>query len=128
MKNTNNPTSLNKPGAISGNKISPGHLLHDGFHTPPNINGLAELQKATVSLMNSEAKKWGFTGSQFKVKRQKMADDLWKITVENPKTKEIVLEAQGHGDKVFAFEDNLARMAEALIEKDLHITLPSKYK
>jgi hypothetical protein len=128
MKNTDNSTSFNKPGPMSGNKASPGNRLHDGLHKAPNINGLADLQKSTVSLMSSETRKWGFSGSQFNVKRQKIADNLWKITVENPKTKEIILEAQGHGDKIFAFEDNLARMAEALTEKDLTITLPSRCK
>ena len=58
----------------------------------------------------------------FKVKRQKLTDDLWKITVENPKTREIILEAEGNGNKVFAYEDSLARMAELLSEKDIKIT------
>ena len=88
--------------------------------------GLAELQKTTVTLMNRESRDWGFANSPFRVKRQKIGVDMWKITVENPKTREIVLEAQGHGDKVFAYEDSLARMAEALADKDLEITTPSK--
>ena len=88
--------------------------------------GLAELQETTVSLMNSEVRGWGFADSPLRVKRRKIGKDLWKITVENPKTREIVLEAQGHGDKVFAHEDNLARMAEALIDKDLVITTRSR--
>jgi hypothetical protein len=88
--------------------------------------GLSDLQKATVQLMNSESRSWGFSGSRFRVKRRKIGTDLWKITVENPKTREIILEAEGHGDKVFAYEDSLARMAEALIDKDLTITTPAR--
>lgn len=84
-------------------------------------NGLADLQQSTVSLMNQN-NNWGFTNSPFKVKRQKLTDDLWKITVENPKTREIILEAEGNGNKVFAYEDSLARMAELLSEKDIKIT------
>jgi hypothetical protein len=84
--------------------------------------GLAELQKATVSLMNRQTRSWGFANSPFRVKRRKIGVNLWKITVENPRTREIILEAEGHGDKVFAYEDNLARMAEALLDKDLVIT------
>ena len=83
--------------------------------------GLAELQKATLSMMNGESRAWGFANSPLSVKRQKIGKDLWKITVENPRTREIILEAQGQGDKMFAHEDNLARMAEALMNKELVI-------
>lgn len=87
-----------------------------------NQSGLADLQKTTISLMNEKKHNWGFANSKFAVKRQKLANNLWKITIENPKTRKIVLEAEGHGDKVFAYEDCLARMAELLTEKDLKIT------
>lgn len=89
-------------------------------------NGLADLQKSTLSLMNSENRSWGFANSPLRVKRRKIGKDLWKITVENPRTREVILEAQGHGNKVFAYEDNLARMAEALMDKDLLITTGSR--
>jgi len=85
-------------------------------------SGLATLQKNTLSLMNSQANRWGFEGLPFTVKRQKMTDNLWKLTVENPKTHEILLVAEGHGDKIFEYEDNLAKMALALAEKGLKIT------
>ena len=94
----------------------PGHLQQ------PGSGGLSDLQKTTVSLMNSQPKGWGFSNSAFHVKRQKIGDDEWRLTVKNPKTREIILEVEGHGDKVFAHEDSLARMAEALSEKDLKIT------
>ena len=87
----------------------------------PATDGLAQLQRTTVSRMrNKDA--WGFNNMPFLVKRQKLDNNVWKLTVENPRTREVILEAEGHGDKVFAFEDNLARMAEALSEKDLKIT------
>jgi hypothetical protein len=85
-------------------------------------HGLADLQESTVSLMNSKARNWGFANLPFNVQRQKLGDNLWKITVENPRTKEVILEAEGNGDKIFAYEDNLARMAMALSDKELKIT------
>lgn len=88
--------------------------------------GLAELQKSTALLMDSVSRNWGFAGSRFRVIRQKTGEDRWKITVENPKTREVILEAEGRGDKIFAYEDNLARMAEALTDRDLTITTPIK--
>ena len=97
---------------------------YTGFQHQPPRSGLADLQKSTVSLMNSQSRTWGFANSPFNVKRQKTGDSTWKITVENPKTREIILEAEGHGDKVFAYEDNLARMAEALMDKEIKITTP----
>ena len=88
-------------------------------------DGLSDLQRATVSLMNQNNRNWGFTNSPFSVKRQKLDDDLWKITVKNPKTREIVLEAEGSSEKMFAYEDCLARMAEVLTDKELKITTRS---
>jgi len=85
-------------------------------------NGLANLQQATASLMKQKNRNWGFANSPFEVKRQKLDGDLWKITVENPKTREIVLQAEGSSDKMFAYEDSLAHMAEVLTEKGLKIT------
>jgi len=93
-----------------------------GTYQSHTQNGLADLQQATVSLMNQKNRDWGFANSPFEVKRQKLTGDLWKITVENPKTHKIVLEAEGNSDKMFAYEDSLARMAEVLTEKDLKIT------
>ncbi|MFW2373685.1 MAG: hypothetical protein ACN4GM_11240 [Gammaproteobacteria bacterium] len=87
----------------------------------PASDGLAQLQRATLSRMQKKHS-WGFENMPFLVKRQKLDNEVWKLTVQNPKTREVILEAEGHGDKVFAFEDNLARMAEALSEKDLKIT------
>ena len=88
----------------------------------PVSDGLAGLQQSTLSRMQQKHRSWGFKNMPFQVKRQKLENDLWKITVENPKTREVILEVEGHGDKVFAYEDNLARMAETLSEKDLKIT------
>ncbi|MCW8955959.1 MAG: hypothetical protein OQL09_03685 [Gammaproteobacteria bacterium] len=87
----------------------------------PASDGLADLQRTTLSRMQNKHA-WGFNNLPFQVKRQKLDNDVWKLTVENPKTREIILEAEGHGDKVFAYEDSLARMAEALSEKGLTIT------
>ena len=102
------------------------HINKQGTSQSHTQNGLADLQQATVSLMNQKNRDWGFANSPFEVKRRQRqwssAPDLWKITVENPKTHKIVLEAEGSSDKMFAYEDSLARMAEVLTEKDLKIT------
>ena len=94
---------------------------------PQECSGLSDLQKLTTSVMNNNTRPWGFAGTNLHVKRQRLNDNLWKLTVENPKTRKIILEAEGHGDKIFAHEDNLARMAEALIEQGLKITTKFDY-
>ena len=88
----------------------------------PQADGLSSLQQSTASLMNSGSKKWGFSDSPLTVKRQKINNDLWKLTVENPKTREKILEVEGSGDELFANEDNFARMAEAITLQGLKIT------
>lgn len=87
--------------------------------TTNRSDGLSSLQKATVSLMNNAQKHWGFADSPYSVKRQKLNGDIWRLTVSNPKTKETILEVEGQGNKVFEYEDNIARMADALMEKGL---------
>lgn len=87
--------------------------------------GLADLQHWASSTIN-RSRSWGFADTPFNVRREKQANGTWKLTVENPKTRQIILQAEGLGDKVFAHEDNLARMAEALIENDLKITTPGR--
>lgn len=111
---------------IKGMKSASTLAPASSFHAPLKTGGLSALQKATVNLMNSESRGWGFSGSKFTVKRRKVGPDVWKITVENPRTREVILEAQGHGDKVFAYEDNLARMADVLADRDLIITTPNR--
>jgi hypothetical protein len=101
----------------SGASVNPQDTFQSHTH-----NGLADLQQSTVSLMEQKNRNWGFANTPFEVKRQKLDSDLWKITIENPKTHEIVLEAEGSSDKMFAYEDSLARMAEVLTEKGLKIT------
>lgn len=104
--------------AVKGLKIA-RYAVHN-IH--PQTDGLASLQKSTASLMNSGSRKWGFADSSLTVKRQKINNDLWKLTVENPKTHEKILEVEGSGDELFANEDNFARMAEAITHQGLKIT------
>lgn len=108
--------------AIEGIKNARPYATLSMHKDYPASDGLADLQRTTLSRMQNTQATWGFSNLPFQVKRQKLDDDLWKLTVENPKTHEVILEAEGHGDKVFAYEDNLARMAEALSEKGLKIT------
>lgn len=82
--------------------------------------GLANLQQHTKDALLSETN-WGFSGSKLKVKRYKLDPDTWQLTVVNPKTKKTILQAEGHGDTIFANENNLARMAEMLMKHDLTI-------
>ena len=88
--------------------------------------GLASLQQATLQLMDRRQTRWGFGGLPFRVVRRKLAADRWRLTVEDPRTRSVILEAEGCGDKIFAYEDSLARMAEALTDRDLVITTPSR--
>jgi len=85
-----------------------------------NSTGLSDLQKYTSNIIN-ENTQWGFATSKLKIKRHKLDDNTWQITVINPKTLKTILQAEGHGDTVFAHEDNLARMAETLIARGLTI-------
>ncbi len=90
-------------------------------YTPiSNSSGLADLQKYTTNMLN-EVTQWGFANSKLKVKRHKLDNNTWQLTVVNPKTLKTILQAEGHGDTVFANEDNLARMAETLIAQGLTI-------
>jgi len=81
-------------------------------------SGLADLQAATL---NALKKSWGFCNSKFKIKRYKVDQNTWQLTVVNPKTEKTILQVEGHGDTIFAHEDNLARMAEALLQQGLTI-------
>ena len=85
-----------------------------------NSTGLSDLQKYTSHVIN-ENTQWGFATSKLKIKRHKVGDNIWQITVINPKTRKTILQAEGYGDTVFAHEDNLARMAETLMAQGLTI-------
>ncbi len=86
---------------------------------PEGANGLADLQQATHRTLRNN---WGFASTrQLKIKRHKLNHDTWLLTVVNPKTQKTILQAEGHGDTVFANEDNLARMAETLMQQGLTI-------
>jgi len=82
--------------------------------------GLSDLQQNTKETLLSKSN-WGFAGSKLCVKRYKINKNTWQLTVTNPKTQKIILQAEGHGDTLFAHEDNLARMVETLAQEDLTI-------
>ena len=86
------------------------------------ITLMAVLAVALNFLIRDNAASWGFDGLPYEVKRHKLDENLWKLTVENPKTRSLIMEVEGTGDKVFAYEDSLAKLAHALSEKDLKIT------
>lgn len=83
-------------------------------------SGLSDLQQNTKETLLAQ-NNWGFAGSNLRVKRYKIDKSTWQLTVTNPKTQKIILQAEGHGDTLFANEDNLARMAETLVQKGLSI-------
>ncbi len=111
--------------AIKGLKLAHKPAPSPDSQTQPYRDGLSDLQQWAASTINRN-RNWGFAGLPFYVRREKKADGIWKLTVENPKTRQIILQVEGQGDKVFAHEDNFARMAEALIENDLKITTPGR--
>ena len=82
--------------------------------------GLSDLQRYTSDIIN-DTSKWGFGSRKFKIKRHKLDNNTWQLTVVNPKTLKTILQAEGSGDTVFAQEDNLARMAETLMTQGLTI-------
>jgi hypothetical protein len=91
---------------------------YPAYEPQQQTSGLTDLHKATV---NALKKSWGFCNSKFKIKRYKVNQDIWQLTIVNPKTQKTILQAEGHGDTIFAHEDNLARMAEALLQQGLTI-------
>jgi len=112
MKNSNKPTDKSSDN-------TPDQLSTYYSATTAN-NGLADLQRSTSNAL-SQATQWGFSNSNLKVKRHKLDNQTWQLTVVNPKTSKTILQAEGHGDTVFAHEENLARMAETLIAQGLTI-------
>lgn len=105
--------------ATQGLKIA--HTAARTLYPAFNNSGLASLQQSTISLMKNKSPKWGFANSTLNVQRHKISGDLWKLTVINPRTHEKILEAEGSGDTLFANEDNIARMAEAISQQNLKI-------
>lgn len=90
-------------------------------YTPiANSKGLSDLQQCTSNML-SDISPWGFANSKLKIKRHKLDANTWQLTIVNPKTLKTILQAEGHGDTVFANEDNLARMAETLMAQGLTI-------
>jgi len=93
---------------------------HPVYRQTEVTTGLSDLQKNTKEALTSK-NNWGFGGSKLSVKRYKIDKSTWQLTVTNPKTQKIVLQAEGQGDALFANEDNLARMAETLVQQGLTI-------
>ena len=97
------------------------HLARPEAYVPvSNSTGLSDLQEYTTQILNNTTQ-WGFGSSKLKIKRHKLDNNTWQLTVVNPKTLKTILQAEGHGDAVFANEDNLARMAETLMAQGLTI-------
>ena len=104
------------------NKINIPDENHDTLkkHNTYTANGLADLQRSTANAL-SQATQWTFSETDLKVKRHKLDKHTWQLTVVNPKTSKTILQAEGHGDTVFAHEESLARMAETLMAQGLTI-------
>jgi len=99
-------------------QIPTGH--HSIYRQAETSAGLSELQQNTKAALLAQ-NNWGFSSSKLSVKRYKIDNNIWQLTVTNPKTKKTILQAEGHGDTIFANEDNLARMAEVLAQQGLTI-------
>lgn len=118
MKKVGNHNIHDAPVAGDNNKISEC--------TPPPYSqicqqgGLSELQASTTKLLN-DGYRWGAGECKLKVNRHKLDEQTWQLTVVNPRTRKTILQAEGHGDTVFAHEDNLALMAEMLMAQELTI-------
>jgi len=94
--------------------------FHPIYRQTETNSGLSDLQQNTKETLLSQ-NNWGFGNSNLSVKRYKIDNNIWQLTVTNPKTRKTILQAEGHGDTIFANEDNLARMAKILAQQDLII-------
>ena len=108
----------------SHNKIIQGDSKYISFetYTPHSArsSGLSNLQKNTVHTISNN-QQWGFNNINLKIKRHKLDEHNWQLTVVNPKTHKTILQAEGHGDTLFENEDNLAKMAQILMKQGLTI-------
>lgn len=117
MKNISSQVEL-KDKSFSEETSIPSKNQH--YSSASNTSGLADLQRSTSNAL-SQATPWGFSDVELKVKRHKLDQHTWQLTVVNPKTSKTILQAEGHGDTVFAHEKSLACMAEMLIKQGLTI-------
>ena len=117
MKNTDK-----KPDHLSSLPLreAQGHYRQYTPEISDKSAGLSNLQQSTSNIL-SHSSQWGFGKSKLNIKRHKLNNHTWQLTVTNPKTRKTILQAEGHGDTVFANEDNLARMAETLMAQGLTI-------
>ena len=99
---------------------------HPVYRQTEATSGLSDLQQNTKEALLSNSN-WGFGNSNLSVRRYKIDKSTWQLTVTNPKTQKVVLQAEGHGDTLFANEDNLARMAETLVQQGLTIRTDFNY-
>lgn len=118
MKNISRDLSQNKTNTPDETH----HILRkQNTYIPANCtSGLADLQRSTTDAL-SQATQWAFSEADLKVKRHKLDKHTWQLTVVNSKTSKTILQAEGHGDTVFAHEESLARMAETLMAQGLTI-------
>jgi len=122
MKHNISETSAHGFIASPGKKQQdkPQAHKHKAYIQTPQSNGLADLQQTTSNILSHTFRR-GFGNSKLKVKRHKLDNNIWQLTVMNPRTRKTILQAEGHGDIIFAYEDNLALMAETLIAQGLTI-------
>jgi len=116
MGGRNLKTQATEPGDMHSHRA-------ETYIPATNSNGLADLQAYTSRVLNN-ASQWGFDNHKFKIKRHKLDDNTWQLTVINPKTLKTILQVEGHGDAIFAHEDKLAYMAEILMNRELTIKTP----
>ncbi|VAW61973.1 hypothetical protein MNBD_GAMMA09-893 [hydrothermal vent metagenome] len=117
MKNINKIPVQSKTAPL--NRTAEHHRQYIPVNSTES-DGLAGLQQTTSNIL-AQAPQWGFNKSKLNVRRHKLNKHIWQLTVTNPKTRKTILQAEGHGDTVFANEDNLARMAEILMAQGLTI-------
>jgi len=117
MKNINHQAELKNK---SFSNEARAQFKNQQYCSAPATSGLADLQRSTSDAL-SQATPWVFSNVDLKVKRHKLDQNTWQLTVVNTKTSKTILQAEGHGDTVFAHEKNLACMAEMLIKQGLKI-------
>ena len=92
-------------------------LTHNTMHWANTYYGLADLQQRTCRALRQSQN----LNRTLEVQRHKISENTWQITILNPDTQKVVLQAEGHEDTIIEQERNLASIAEALNLESLSI-------
>ena len=99
------------------NRHDQSPLAYHSEHWASTYYGLADLQRRTCKALKQSQS----LTRTLEVQRHKVSANTWQITILNPDTQKVVLQAEGHEDTIIEQERNLANIAEALNQEILSI-------